>query len=117
MKKSEKTEFLSYFYRKSMRILLTPLLANTSGGKIIRGLFSFYLFVFEQSKTKSVSVCVFAEDFLIAQLQNLILDFLSFCVEHHTYHIKNYVVHKDLLKQILVLLKSKHQFLALGKYM
>lgn len=38
--KSEKTEFLAYFYRKSMRILLAPLLANTSGGTIIRGLFS-----------------------------------------------------------------------------
>lgn len=60
-------------------------------------------------------MCAKAEDFLIAQLQNLILDFLSFCVEHHTYHIKNYIVHRDLLKHILVLLKSKHQFLALCK--
>ena len=57
------------------------------------------------------------EDFLVAQLQNLILDFLSFCVEHHTNHIKSYMVNKDLLKQILVLLKSKHQFLALCKYL
>jgi protein phosphatase 4 regulatory subunit 3 len=54
------------------------------------------------------------EDYRIAQLQNIILDFLAFCVEHHTYHIKNYIIHKDLLKRILVLLKSKHQFLALS---
>lgn len=49
-------------------------------------------------------------------MQNLILDFLSFCVEHHTFHIKNYIINKDLLKHILVLLTSKHQFLALCDY-
>lgn len=43
----------------------------------------------------------------------MIIDFLTFCVEHHTFHIKNYILHKDLLKRILVLLKSKHQFVAL----
>lgn len=37
VQKSEKTEFLAYFYRKSMRILLAPLLANTSSGRILRG--------------------------------------------------------------------------------
>lgn len=73
-----------------MCILITPLLANTSNGQINR------------------------EDYRIAQLQNLILDFLSFCVEHHTFHIKNYIINRDLLKRILVLLKSKHQFLALS---
>lgn len=41
------------------------------------------------------------------------MDFLTFCVEHHTFHIKNYILNKDLLKRILVLLKSKHQFVAL----
>ena len=74
-----------------MCVLLAPLMANTINGKIIR------------------------EDYRIAQLENLILDFLSYCVERHTYHIKNYIIHKDLLKRILVLLKSKHQFLALCK--
>jgi protein phosphatase-4 regulatory subunit 3 len=73
-----------------MCILITPLLANTTNGQINR------------------------EDYRIAQLQNLILDFLSFCVEHHTFHIKNYIINRDLLKRILVLLKSKHQFLALS---
>ena len=45
----------------------------------------------------------------------LILDISSFCVEHHTYHIKNYVISKDLLKRILVLMKSDHKFLVLGR--
>lgn len=73
-----------------MCVLLAPLMANTAGGRINR------------------------EDYRIAQLQNHTLDFLSFCVERHTYHIKNYIMHKDLLKRILVLLRSKHQFLALS---
>lgn len=87
--KADKTEFLNYFYRKSMCIILAPLVANTTGFRINR------------------------EDYKVAQLQNLILDFLTFCVEHHTYQIKNYIINKNLTKRILVLLKSKHQFLAL----
>ena len=45
----------------------------------------------------------------------LILDISAFCVEHHTYHIKNYVISKDLLRRILVLMKSEHKFLVLGE--
>ena len=49
----------------------------------------------------------------MVQLLSLILDLLTFCVEHHTYHIKNYILHKDLLRRILVLMKSEHTFLVL----
>ena len=109
-----------------MCVLLAPLMANTVGGKIIRGkiavlvselkiLFTLNLFFFLFAFLCSC-VSYFVEDYRIAQLENLILDFLSFCVERHTYHIKNYIIHKDLLKRILVLLKSKHQFLALCKF-
>lgn len=87
----EKTEFLSFFYFRSMSVLLAPLMANTIDYKLAR------------------------DDFHIAQLQNLILDFLIFCVEHHTYHIKNFLQKKDSLRRVLVLLKSKHQFLQLSK--
>lgn len=55
------------------------------------------------------------EDYSSAQLLALILELLAFCVEHHTYHIKNYIVQRDLLKRILVLMKSKHTFLVLSK--
>ena len=68
------------------------------------------------------------------QVLGLILELLSFFVEHHTYHIKNYILHKgkqiftvlwirvlllntflilDLLRRILVLVKSRHTFLKL----
>jgi len=88
--KTEKTEFLSFFYKHSMHILTAPLFAITTD-------------------TAGPS----RDDYQTAQLLSLILELLTFCIEHHTYHIKNYVLSKDLLRRILVLLRSKHAFLAL----
>lgn len=53
------------------------------------------------------------EDYSTVQLLGLIIELLSFCVEHHTYHIKNCILNKDLLRRILVLMKSTHKFLVL----
>ena len=53
------------------------------------------------------------DDFQTVQLLGLILELLSFCVEHHTYHIKNCIINKDILRRVLVLMKSSHKFLAL----
>uniref|UniRef100_A0A8B9U0N9 Serine/threonine-protein phosphatase 4 regulatory subunit 3B n=1 Tax=Anas zonorhyncha TaxID=75864 RepID=A0A8B9U0N9_9AVES len=53
------------------------------------------------------------DNYQTAQLLALILELLTFCVEHHTYHIKNYIMNKDLLRRVLVLMNSKHTFLAL----
>uniref|UniRef100_A0A8C6KJC9 Serine/threonine-protein phosphatase 4 regulatory subunit 3 n=1 Tax=Nothobranchius furzeri TaxID=105023 RepID=A0A8C6KJC9_NOTFU len=78
--KTEKTEFLSFFYKYCMHVLTAPLLKGTH--------------------------CV---------LLALILELLTFCVEHHTYHIKTYIMNKDLLRRVLVLMNSKHTFLALCK--
>lgn len=88
--KQEKTDFLNYFYKHCMHVLIGPLLANTVNDKPER------------------------EDSCSVQLLSLILELLTFCVEHHTYHIKNYILHKDLLRRILVLMKSRHTFLVLG---
>uniref|UniRef100_A0A452R0Y7 Protein phosphatase 4 regulatory subunit 3C n=1 Tax=Ursus americanus TaxID=9643 RepID=A0A452R0Y7_URSAM len=49
----------------------------------------------------------------ISQLLSLILELLTFCVQHHTYYIKNYILSKDLLRRVLILLNSKHTFLIL----
>ncbi|MEQ2194015.1 Serine/threonine-protein phosphatase 4 regulatory subunit 3-B [Xenoophorus captivus] len=89
--KTEKTEFLSFFYKYCMHVLTAPLLANTAHDK--------------NSK----------DNFQTAQLLALILELLTFCVEHHTYHIKTYIMNKDLLRRVLVLMNSKHTFLALCK--
>ncbi|CAL1546883.1 unnamed protein product [Lymnaea stagnalis] len=87
--KTEKSEFLSFFYKHSMHVLTAPLFANTADNKPSR------------------------DDYQSAQLLGLILELLTFCVEHHTYHIKNYIITKDVLRRVLVLLKSRHAFLVL----
>uniref|UniRef100_A0A673JZU0 Serine/threonine-protein phosphatase 4 regulatory subunit 3 n=1 Tax=Sinocyclocheilus rhinocerous TaxID=307959 RepID=A0A673JZU0_9TELE len=97
--KTEKTEFLSFFYKHCMHVLSAPLLANTT----------------EEKPSKDFSLCVFvlSDDFQTCQLLALIVELLTFCVEHHTYHIKNYIINKDILRRVLVLTASQHAFLAL----
>lgn len=56
--KTEKTEFLSFFYKHCMHVLSAPLLANTT----------------EEKPSK--------DDFQTSQLLALILELLTFCVEH-----------------------------------
>ncbi|XP_075148240.1 serine/threonine-protein phosphatase 4 regulatory subunit 3 flfl isoform X2 [Haematobia irritans] len=87
---TEKGDFLNFFYKHSIQTLIAPLLLNTIDDR-------------PQN-----------EDYQTAQLLGIVLDILSFCVEHHTYHIKNFIIQKDLLKRILVLMKSSHTFLVLG---
>ena len=54
------------------------------------------------------------DDSKSAVLLGLILDLISFCVEHHTYHMKNYLFRKDLLSRVLLLLKSRYFSVVLG---
>lgn len=60
-----------------------------------------------------MSIIAPTDDFQTSQLLALILELLTFCVEHHTYHIKNYIINKDILRRVLVLTASQHAFLAL----
>ncbi|XP_053567995.1 serine/threonine-protein phosphatase 4 regulatory subunit 3B isoform X1 [Bombina bombina] len=100
--KTEKSEFLNFFYNHCMHVLTAPLLANTSEDKLEKG---------TVGSTKSTTIC--PDNYQTAQLLALILELLTFCVEHHTYHIKNYIMNKDLLRRVLILMNSKHTFLAL----
>merc|ERR1719242_2164568 len=68
--KSEKTDFFNH----CMHVFIAPLLSNTAHDSP------------ERSDSNTVQV----------QVLGLILELLSFFVEHHTYHIKNYILHKDL---------------------
>lgn len=43
-----------------------------------------------------------------------VLDLLTFCIEAHSYHMRNHCLHKDILKRVLVLLHSAHKFLVLS---
>uniref|UniRef100_A0A8B9T563 Serine/threonine-protein phosphatase 4 regulatory subunit 3B n=1 Tax=Anas platyrhynchos TaxID=8839 RepID=A0A8B9T563_ANAPL len=99
----KKSEFLNFFYNHCMHVLTAPLLANTSEDKCEKDAVV--------GSTKSNTIC--PDNYQTAQLLALILELLTFCVEHHTYHIKNYIMNKDLLRRVLVLMNSKHTFLAL----
>lgn len=99
--KTEKGEFLSFFYKNCMHVLTAPLLAITTDESAD----------LTEGSTKVNPVC--PDNFQTAQLLALILELLTFCVEHHTYHIKIYIMNKDLLRRVLTLMNSKHTFLAL----
>uniref|UniRef100_A0A8C4TIQ8 Serine/threonine-protein phosphatase 4 regulatory subunit 3 n=1 Tax=Erpetoichthys calabaricus TaxID=27687 RepID=A0A8C4TIQ8_ERPCA len=74
------------------------------------------LFLVSQLLLQILHACTYCpsfNNFQTAQLLALILELLTFCVEHHTYHIKNYIMNRDLLRRVLVLMNSKHTFLAL----
>ncbi|XP_054842681.1 serine/threonine-protein phosphatase 4 regulatory subunit 3B isoform X1 [Eublepharis macularius] len=101
--KTEKSEFLNFFYNHCMHVLTAPLLANTSEDKSDKDAVV--------GSNKNNTIC--PDNYQTAQLLALILELLTFCVEHHTYHIKNYIMNKDLLRRVLVLMNSKHTFLAL----
>ncbi|KAG9471033.1 serine/threonine-protein phosphatase 4 regulatory subunit 3B isoform X1 [Eleutherodactylus coqui] len=101
--KTEKSEFLNFFYNHCMQVLTAPLLANTSEDKPDKDS--------SLGPTNSSTIC--PDNYQTAQLLALILELLTFCVEHHTYHIKNYIMNKDLLRRVLILMNSKHTFLAL----
>ncbi|KAB0387952.1 hypothetical protein FD755_002908 [Muntiacus reevesi] len=101
--KTEKSEFLNFFYNHCMHVLTAPLLTNTSEDRREKDNIV--------GSTKSSTIC--PDNYQTAQLLALILELLTFCVEHHTYHIKNYIMNKDLLRRVLVWMNSKHTFLAL----
>ncbi|XP_024608697.1 serine/threonine-protein phosphatase 4 regulatory subunit 3B isoform X2 [Neophocaena asiaeorientalis asiaeorientalis] len=101
--KTEKSEFLNFFYNHCMHVLTAPLLTNTSEDKCEKDNIV--------GSNKHSTIC--PDNYQTAQLLALILELLTFCVEHHTYHIKNYIMNKDLLRRVLVLMNSKHTFLAL----
>ncbi|CAH8477511.1 unnamed protein product [Heterobilharzia americana] len=88
--RSEKTDFLSFFYKRCVNTLVRPLFDNT---------------------TKDV---LEKDDYHTALVLNHIIELLTFCIETHTYHMKNYCFNRDLLKRVLVLLQSSHKFLVLA---
>ncbi|XP_050981980.1 serine/threonine-protein phosphatase 4 regulatory subunit 3B isoform X1 [Labeo rohita] len=126
--KTEKSEFLSFFYKYCMHVLTAPLLANTAEEDQGETRFCTTAAMSRMHvHSMSERVCLFTDltegaakvnpvcpdNFQTAQLLALILELLTFCVEHHTYHIKNYIMTKDLLRRVLTLMNSKHTFLAL----
>ncbi|CAG9538457.1 unnamed protein product [Cercopithifilaria johnstoni] len=88
--KSERHEFLTFFYRRSMETLCRPLYANTENDALKK------------------------DNYHCANQQAMIIDILCFCFEHHAVHMRNYCISNKLLNRVLVLVKSKHHFLSLS---
>ncbi|KER33704.1 hypothetical protein T265_12584 [Opisthorchis viverrini] len=88
--RGEKTEFLSFFYKRCINTLVRPLFENTAEDMLQK------------------------DDYHTALVLNHVLELLTFCIETHTYHMKNYCFNRDLLKRVLVLLQSSHKFLVLA---
>ncbi|NXQ62921.1 P4R3B phosphatase, partial [Anthoscopus minutus] len=98
-------EFLDIFYYRYIHVLTAPLLAHASEEwyEIVH-----YLF-FVQLK----ALFFLIDNYQAAEILASVLELLSFCVERHKYHMKIYIIKNDLLRRTLVLMKSKHKFLAL----
>ena len=126
--KSEKTDFLNFFYKHCMHVFISPLMANTANNEgqqqqqqpPEQGQEQDQQDEGELAQAQSTGAqsCSSPQqqqlDNCTVHLLSLVLELLSFCVEHHTYHIKNYILHKDLLRRILALMKSEHTFLVLS---
>ncbi|XP_066191680.1 serine/threonine-protein phosphatase 4 regulatory subunit 3B-like, partial [Sylvia atricapilla] len=91
--------FFNSFYTRCLPVLTAPLLANAA--KV------FFLRLTE-------GILFLADDYQTAQLQALILELLVFCVTRHKEHMRSYILHWDLLRRVLLLISSKHTFLALS---
>lgn len=89
--RSEKSEFLNYFYKNCMPVLATKIVVKRSENDVP---------IIENNNQ--------------AQLYSLILELLSFCVEHHAYYIRTYIINNDLLRKVLTLMKTKYTFLVLS---
>uniref|UniRef100_A0A2R8ZAF7 Protein phosphatase 4 regulatory subunit 3C n=1 Tax=Pan paniscus TaxID=9597 RepID=A0A2R8ZAF7_PANPA len=100
--KSERSEFLHFFYKHCMHKFTAPLLAATSQHNCEEDDIAGY----DTSKN-----C--PNDNETAQLLALILELLTFCIQHHTFYIRSYILNKDLLRKALILMNSKHTHLIL----
>lgn len=88
--------FLDFFYCTCMQSLVDPI---------------------NNSTTPCGDIEPSANDRKTAQLLSIMLELLTFFLEHHYSQLRDqYIVSKDLLKRIISLIKSRHKFLVLSKY-
>ena len=91
MKLVDKTSFFSYLYKSCMHHLIAPLLAVTTDTRVA-------------PSTDTIEN---------TEIISYIIQLLAFCVEQHTYHSRVYIINKNLLSRVVVLLTSRHSHLVL----
>ncbi|XP_031230871.1 protein PPP4R3C-like [Mastomys coucha] len=92
----EKEEFLNFFYTRCINTLIAPILSTTAEN---------------DNANNRANIC--PDNYQNAQLLEVILEILTFCVQYHSTYIKNYILSNNLLSRILELMSSKHTFLIL----
>ncbi|XP_031230828.1 protein PPP4R3C-like [Mastomys coucha] len=92
----ERKGFLNFFYTRCMNNVIAPILSTTAEN---------------DSKGNRANIC--PDNYQTAELLEVILEILIFCVQYHSTYIKNYILSNNLLSRILVLMSSKHSFLVL----
>ncbi|XP_054436992.1 serine/threonine-protein phosphatase 4 regulatory subunit 3-A-like [Pteronotus mesoamericanus] len=100
----ERSKFLNFFYKRCMHNFIAPLLAASSEATFKED----HIFGADTSDKNCFN------NYQTAHLLGLIVEMLTFCVQNHTYYIKNYILRKDLLRNVLILMRSRHTFLVLG---
>lgn len=89
-----KHSFLEFFYYTCMQSLLEPIKnATTPNGDILPS----------------------ADDRKTAQLLSIMMELLTFFIEHHYGQLRKCILSSDLLSRIVSLIKSRHKFLVLSK--
>lgn len=88
--KNEKQEFLNFFYKASVGHLTRPLVELTTDGQLKY------------------------DDYHTAMVMHNVVELLAFCVEFHSYNMKNYAFHNNLLLRVVTLFQSQHKFLVLA---
>lgn len=89
-----KHSFLEFFYFTCMQSLVEPI---------------------RNSTTSSGDIEPSANDRKTAHMLSIMLELLTFFMEHHYSQLRNYIVSNDLLTRIIGLIKSRHKFLVLSK--
>lgn len=90
-----KHSFLEFFYFTCMQSLVEPI---------------------KKSTTPDGDIEPSANDRKTAQLLSIMLELVTFFMEHHYNQLRNYILSSDLLRRIISLIKSRHKFLVLSKY-
>ncbi|XP_052027752.1 protein PPP4R3C-like [Apodemus sylvaticus] len=93
----EKKGFLNFFYTRCMSNLIAPILSTT---------------VQNDSDDNKANMC--PDTYHTAQLLEVVLETLIFCVQCHSTYIKTFILSNNLLSRVLVLMGSKHTFLILS---
>eukprot|EP01137_Pigoraptor_chileana_P021816 Opistho-2@85989 len=110
----QKTEFLNLFYEECMPSLVAPVASaavtyrkthKESGGGDVEGDGGVAPELF-------ISIDMDKED--DANLISQVIDVLSYCILHHSYHIKNHIIRNHVAKDVVVMMRSKHSHLVLS---